>query len=47
VIIGTGDQVGREPPKENLHAMIDEAVRLSPEWQGAAKNYLMINYEAL
>lgn len=39
VIIGTGDQVGRETPEENLHAMIDEAVRLSPEWQGAAKNY--------
>jgi uroporphyrinogen-III decarboxylase len=30
VIIGTGDQVGRETPKENLHAMIDEATRLSP-----------------
>jgi len=29
VIIGTGDQVGRETPEENLHAMIDEARRLS------------------
>jgi hypothetical protein len=25
VIIGTGDQVGRETPEENLYAMIDEA----------------------
>ena len=25
VIVGTGDQVGRETPEENLHAMIDEA----------------------
>jgi uroporphyrinogen-III decarboxylase len=25
VIIGTGDQVGRETPEENLHAMIREA----------------------
>jgi len=25
VIVGTGDQVGRETPVENLHAMIDEA----------------------
>ncbi len=24
VIVGTGDQVGRETPEENLHAMIDE-----------------------
>jgi len=23
VIVGTGDQVGRETPEENLHAMID------------------------
>jgi hypothetical protein len=37
VIIGTGDQVGRETPEENLHAMIDEAVRLSPEWLAAPK----------
>jgi len=28
-IIGTGDQVGRETPEENLHAMIEEAKRLS------------------
>ena len=28
VIVGTGDQVGRETPEENLHAMIDEAKRL-------------------
>ena len=27
VIIGTGDQVGRETPEENLHAMIEEATR--------------------
>jgi len=25
VIVGTGDQVGRETPEENLHAMIEEA----------------------
>lgn len=25
LIVGTGDQVGRETPEENLHAMIDEA----------------------
>jgi uroporphyrinogen-III decarboxylase len=29
VIVGTGDQVGYETPEENLHAMIDEAKRLS------------------
>ena len=29
VIFGTGDQVGRETPEENLHAMIEEAKRLS------------------
>lgn len=29
VIVGTGDQVGRETPEENLHAMIGEARRLS------------------
>lgn len=29
VLVGTGDQVGRETPEENLHAMIDEAKRLS------------------
>ncbi|MCK5806346.1 MAG: hypothetical protein KAI66_26175, partial [Lentisphaeria bacterium] len=27
VIVGTGDQVGRETPEENLHAMIEEAKR--------------------
>lgn len=35
VILGTGDQVGLETPEENLHAMIDEAKRLSPAWMGA------------
>ena len=30
VIVGTGDQVGRETPKENLFAMIDEAKRSGP-----------------
>jgi hypothetical protein len=29
LIIGTGDQVGRETPEENIHAMIDEAKRSS------------------
>lgn len=29
VIVGTGDQVGRETPEENLWAMIDEGRRLS------------------
>lgn len=29
VIVGTGDQVGRETSEANLHAMIDEARRLS------------------
>ena len=32
VIIGTGDQVGRETPEANLHAMIDEAKRLGTPW---------------
>jgi hypothetical protein len=32
VIVGTGDQVGRETPEENIHAMIDEAIKLSPQW---------------
>jgi hypothetical protein len=32
VIVGTGDQVGRETPEENLNAMIEQAKRLSPEW---------------
>ena len=27
VIVGTGDQVGRETPEENLHAMIEEVAR--------------------
>lgn len=35
VIVGTGDQVGRETPEENLHAMIAEAARLSPAWRRA------------
>lgn len=34
LIVGTGDQVGRETPEANLHAMIDEARRLSPAWMG-------------
>ena len=29
VIVGTGDQVGKETPEENLYAMIEEAKRLS------------------
>jgi uroporphyrinogen-III decarboxylase len=33
VIVGTGDQVGRETPEENLRALIAEAQRLSPEWK--------------
>jgi hypothetical protein len=28
VIVGTGDQVGRETPEANLHALVDEARRL-------------------
>jgi len=28
VIVGTGDQVGRETPEANLHAMVAEAKRL-------------------
>lgn len=32
VIVGTGDQVGRETPEENLHAMVEEARRLSDDW---------------
>jgi hypothetical protein len=28
IIVGTGDQVGRETPEENLWAMINEARRL-------------------
>ncbi len=35
LIVGTGDQVGRETPEGNLHAMIDEANRLSPAWRAA------------
>lgn len=31
VIVGTGDQVGRETPEANLHAMIDEAKRLGKQ----------------
>jgi len=30
VIVGTGDQVGRETPEENLHAMIDEVRKWDP-----------------
>jgi uroporphyrinogen-III decarboxylase len=26
LIIGTGDQVGRETPDENIHAMIEEGI---------------------
>ncbi len=37
VILGTGDQVGRETPEENLMAMVEEGIRLSPEWQGGDK----------
>jgi hypothetical protein len=33
VIVGTGDQVGRETPEENLHAMIGECKRLSRSWK--------------
>lgn len=36
VIVGTGDQVGRETPEENLHALVDEARRLSPLWLAAS-----------
>lgn len=32
LILGTGDQVGRETPEENLHAMIDEAKRFGTPW---------------
>ncbi len=38
LIVGTGDQVGWETPRENLQAMIDEAKRLSQAWMaGPAK----------
>jgi hypothetical protein len=33
VIIGTGDQVGGETTEDNLFAMIEEAIRLSPAWK--------------
>ena len=36
VIVGTGDQVGRETPEENLHAMIDEVKRSSGNWLASA-----------
>ena len=36
IILGTGDQVGRETPEANLRAMIDEAIRLSPRHHRAA-----------
>jgi uroporphyrinogen-III decarboxylase len=35
VIIGTGDQVGRETPEENIYAMIDEARKPSAPPSGA------------
>jgi uroporphyrinogen-III decarboxylase len=35
VIIGTGDQVGRETPEENLRAMIEEGKRLSARYDGS------------
>jgi hypothetical protein len=35
LIVGTGDQVGRETPEENLHAMIDEARRSAALWREA------------
>jgi hypothetical protein len=34
VIVGTGDQVGRETPEENLHAMIEEAALISRRSNG-------------
>jgi len=34
VIVGTGDQVGRETPEENLRAMIDETKRLGVNGAG-------------
>jgi len=39
VIVGTGDQVGRETPEENLHALVDEARRLSPQWLAASSDH--------
>jgi hypothetical protein len=38
VIVGTGDQVGRETPEEHVYALIDEAIRLSREWRALASN---------
>ena len=37
-IVGTGDQVGRETPEENLHALVDEARCLSPKWLSSPSN---------
>jgi len=31
LIVGTGDQVGRETPEGNLHAMVDEVCQGHPE----------------
>lgn len=34
LVIGTGDQVGRETPEENLHAMVEEGRRCASLWRG-------------
>jgi hypothetical protein len=36
-ILGTGDQVSRETPEENLAATMDEARRLSPAWRAGGR----------
>jgi hypothetical protein len=36
LIVGTGDQVGRETPEENLQAMVEAAQQLSHEWRAGA-----------
>jgi len=38
VIVGTGDQVGRETPEENLRAMIEEAKRLGARPLSVSRN---------
>ncbi len=40
LIIGTGDQVARDTPEENLHAMVEEGRRYAPAWhaQAASEN---------
>ena len=38
LIVGTGDQVGRETPEENLHAMIDEVRSYSPTYRESNDN---------